>query len=67
MPQKRIGIRSDGMNYVFSPGVEGSLSARPLNPKPANPLVYTPKVRAKVIPRKDRQGIVHTLVGGTRG
>lgn len=59
---KRIGMKGDGMNYVFTPGENGNLQARPLNPKPvSNPLAYTPKVRAKVIPRKGRMVIAQAL------
>jgi len=65
--RKRVGIRQDGSNYVFTPGKGGSLMARKLNPTP-NPLsVNTPyKKTAKSLPKKF-QGIVTALGSKMRG
>lgn len=65
--RKRMGIRQDGANYVFTPGKGGSLMARKFNPT-TNPLsANTPyKKTAKVLPKKF-QGIVTALGSKMRG
>ena len=64
---KRIGIKADGLNYVFTPGKGGSLIGRKLaKPVPGVPL---PKVKSKVIGPKEglEDAFKPATVAGSRG
>ena len=66
MERTRIGMKRDGMNFVFTPGKGGSLIGRPLVKKPKVPLDAPVTSRARVIgPRKGMEGAFK--IGSVRG
>lgn len=65
---KRIGIKADGLNYVFTPGKGGSLIGRKLV-KSVPSKIAVPKIKAKVIGPKEglEDAFKPATVAGSRG